>query len=90
MSMDERLHHLFARMPDAKVHLYGKAERPGRKIGHVNLLGAADGSAATMVRGGRPGTGDAGGALPVARRVDGRMGRTWLADERLREEKTAA
>ncbi len=44
IGMDERLHHLFARMPDAKVHLYGKAERPGRKIGHVNLLGAADGS----------------------------------------------
>ena len=46
ISMDERVHHLFARMPDAKVHLYGKSERPGRKIGHVNLLGAADGSAA--------------------------------------------
>jgi 5-(carboxyamino)imidazole ribonucleotide synthase len=40
MSVDERLHHLFARMPDARVHLYGKAERPGRKIGHINLLGA--------------------------------------------------
>ncbi|WP_085188318.1 5-(carboxyamino)imidazole ribonucleotide synthase [Mycobacterium sp. IEC1808] len=40
MSMDERLHHLFARMPDARVHLYGKEERPGRKIGHVNFLGA--------------------------------------------------
>ena len=39
MSVDERLHHLFARMPDARVHLYGKAERPGRKVGHVNLLG---------------------------------------------------
>ncbi|MCG5431637.1 5-(carboxyamino)imidazole ribonucleotide synthase [Mycobacterium sp. MYCO198283] len=39
MSTDERLHHLFARMPDVRVHLYGKAERPGRKIGHVNLLG---------------------------------------------------
>ncbi|ONM47006.1 5-(carboxyamino)imidazole ribonucleotide synthase [Nocardia donostiensis] len=39
MSMDERLHHLFARMPDAKVHLYGKGERPDRKIGHVNVLG---------------------------------------------------
>lgn len=39
MSMDERVHHLFARMPDAKVHLYGKGERPGRKIGHVNLTG---------------------------------------------------
>ena len=44
MSMDERLHHLFARLPEAKVHLYGKGERPGRKIGHVNILGAADGS----------------------------------------------
>lgn len=44
MSIDERLHHLFARMPDAKVQLYGKDERPGRKVGHVNILGAADGS----------------------------------------------
>jgi 5-(carboxyamino)imidazole ribonucleotide synthase len=44
ISMDERLHHLFARLPEAKVHLYGKAERPGRKIGHVNVLGAANGS----------------------------------------------
>ncbi len=40
MSTDERLHHLFARMPDARVHLYGKAERPGRKVGHINFLGA--------------------------------------------------
>ncbi|MFC9997970.1 5-(carboxyamino)imidazole ribonucleotide synthase [Nocardia sp. NPDC127526] len=39
MSMDERLHHLAARMPDAKVHLYGKGERPDRKIGHLNILG---------------------------------------------------
>jgi 5-(carboxyamino)imidazole ribonucleotide synthase len=44
MGMDERLHHLFARIPDAKVHLYGKAERPGRKIGHVNILGGAHGT----------------------------------------------
>ena len=44
MSMDERLHHLFGRMPEARVHLYGKDERPGRKIGHVNVLGAPDGS----------------------------------------------
>ncbi|WP_019202570.1 5-(carboxyamino)imidazole ribonucleotide synthase [Tsukamurella sp. 1534] len=43
MSMDERLHHLLARMPDAHVHLYGKGERPDRKIGHVNLVGAWDG-----------------------------------------------
>jgi 5-(carboxyamino)imidazole ribonucleotide synthase len=39
MTMDERLHHLYARMPEARVHLYGKAERPGRKIGHINFLG---------------------------------------------------
>ncbi|WP_448223094.1 5-(carboxyamino)imidazole ribonucleotide synthase [Gordonia iterans] len=39
MSMDERLHHLMARMPEAKVHLYGKAERPDRKVGHVNIVG---------------------------------------------------
>ncbi|MDT5135870.1 MAG: 5-(carboxyamino)imidazole ribonucleotide synthase [Mycobacterium sp.] len=40
MTVDERLHHLFARMPDARVHLYGKAERPGRKVGHINFVGA--------------------------------------------------
>nr|WP_231969097.1 5-(carboxyamino)imidazole ribonucleotide synthase [Mycobacterium sp. E735] len=40
MTVDERLHHLFARMPDARVHLYGKEERPGRKVGHVNFLGS--------------------------------------------------
>ncbi|WP_408068711.1 5-(carboxyamino)imidazole ribonucleotide synthase [Williamsia herbipolensis] len=40
MSMDERCHHLMARMPDARVHLYAKGERPERKIGHVNIVGA--------------------------------------------------
>ncbi|WP_437126413.1 5-(carboxyamino)imidazole ribonucleotide synthase [Nocardia mangyaensis] len=39
MPMDERLHHLYARLPEAKVHLYGKGERPDRKIGHINILG---------------------------------------------------
>jgi 5-(carboxyamino)imidazole ribonucleotide synthase len=39
MSMDERVHHLFARFPDVKVHLYSKAERPARKVGHVTVLG---------------------------------------------------
>jgi 5-(carboxyamino)imidazole ribonucleotide synthase len=39
MTLDERLHHLYARMPEARVHLYGKGERPGRKIGHLNFLG---------------------------------------------------
>jgi 5-(carboxyamino)imidazole ribonucleotide synthase len=45
MGVDERLHHLFARFPDVKVHLYGKGERPGRKIGHVTVLGAVHGDA---------------------------------------------
>ncbi|MEV0058056.1 5-(carboxyamino)imidazole ribonucleotide synthase [Saccharopolyspora shandongensis] len=39
MGVDERLHHLFARYPHAKVHLYGKSERPGRKLGHITVLG---------------------------------------------------
>jgi 5-(carboxyamino)imidazole ribonucleotide synthase len=39
MGPDERLHHLFARFRDAHVHYYGKQERPGRKIGHVTMLG---------------------------------------------------
>jgi len=39
MGPDERLHHLLARYRDAHVHYYGKQERPGRKIGHVTLLG---------------------------------------------------
>ncbi|MGW4483598.1 5-(carboxyamino)imidazole ribonucleotide synthase [Amycolatopsis sp. NPDC004368] len=39
MSPDERVHHLFARFPDVKIHLYGKQDRPGRKLGHVNFVG---------------------------------------------------
>jgi 5-(carboxyamino)imidazole ribonucleotide synthase len=39
MPIDERLHHLLAAEPAAKVHLYGKQVRPGRKIGHVTVLG---------------------------------------------------
>jgi 5-(carboxyamino)imidazole ribonucleotide synthase len=39
MGVDERVHHLFARFPDVKVHLYGKSERPARKVGHVTVLG---------------------------------------------------
>jgi 5-(carboxyamino)imidazole ribonucleotide synthase len=37
--LDERLHHLLARWPDVKIHLYGKGFRPGRKVGHVTALG---------------------------------------------------
>lgn len=37
--LDERLHHTFAADPGIKVHLYGKQDRPGRKVGHVTALG---------------------------------------------------
>jgi 5-(carboxyamino)imidazole ribonucleotide synthase len=60
MSIDERLHHLFATDPGVKVHLYGKQVRPGRKIGHVTALGddmdevrARAGRAARWLREGR-------------------------------------
>jgi 5-(carboxyamino)imidazole ribonucleotide synthase len=36
---DERVHHLTARWPHLKIHLYGKKPAPGRKIGHVTALG---------------------------------------------------
>ncbi len=39
MRIDERVHHLMAAWPDVKIHLYGKAIRPGRKIGHVTATG---------------------------------------------------
>ena len=31
--------HIMARDPGARIHLYGKGVRPGRKIGHVNVSG---------------------------------------------------
>ncbi|MBW9209138.1 5-(carboxyamino)imidazole ribonucleotide synthase [Mumia sp. zg.B21] len=31
--------HVMARDPGLKVHLYGKAVKPGRKVGHVNVYG---------------------------------------------------
>ncbi len=44
--------------PEVKVHMYGKGVRPGRKIGHVNVLGddlddlrARAGHAADYIRG---------------------------------------
>jgi 5-(carboxyamino)imidazole ribonucleotide synthase len=37
--LDERLQQLLATDPAAHVHLYGKAVRPGRKIGHVTVCG---------------------------------------------------
>ena len=40
VGMDERVHHLAARFPQVKIHLYGKGFRPGRKLGHVNVIGS--------------------------------------------------
>nr|MBA3338580.1 ATP-grasp domain-containing protein [Geodermatophilaceae bacterium] len=62
MPIDERLHHAMAQWPDVKLHLYGKAPRPGRKLGHVTALGhdlvevrAQAGAAAAYLReGGHP------------------------------------
>jgi len=31
--------HCMARDPGLKIHMYGKAVKPGRKIGHVTVLG---------------------------------------------------
>lgn len=37
--MARRMTRVWERFPEAKIHLYGKTHRPGRKIGHVNLSG---------------------------------------------------
>jgi 5-(carboxyamino)imidazole ribonucleotide synthase len=37
--LDRRLPRLMADQPAAKLHLYGKTTRPGRKIGHVTATG---------------------------------------------------
>ncbi|MCI0686678.1 MAG: ATP-grasp domain-containing protein, partial [Sporichthyaceae bacterium] len=39
MGIDERLHHLFAAEPGARVHLYGTAPTPDTEIGHITVLG---------------------------------------------------
>lgn len=65
MSMDERLHHLFARMPEARVHLYGRrTARPQDR--------ACQHSRRRRGRGAREGR--AGGTVDVARGMDRRMG----------------
>jgi 5-(carboxyamino)imidazole ribonucleotide synthase len=50
--------HVMARDPGAKVHVYGKEVRPGRKVGHVTVVGddlddcrARAGHAADFIRG---------------------------------------
>ncbi|RAV34805.1 5-(carboxyamino)imidazole ribonucleotide synthase [Corynebacterium heidelbergense] len=37
MPMHERMDEVWRRFPGAKIHMYGKDWRPGRKIGHVNM-----------------------------------------------------
>ncbi len=62
MALDERVHHAMAQWPDVKLHLYGKASRPGRKLGHVTALGndladvraRASAAAAYLRQGGHP------------------------------------
>lgn len=39
MPMNDRMVEVWRRFPAARIHLYGKSHRPGRKIGHVNLSG---------------------------------------------------
>ncbi|QAU52948.1 5-(carboxyamino)imidazole ribonucleotide synthase [Corynebacterium pelargi] len=39
MPMQQRVIEVMRRYPKAKIHLYGKEHRPGRKIGHVNYCG---------------------------------------------------
>ena len=38
-SLADRLPRVFEEHPAVKVHTYGKAPRPGRKVGHVNAAG---------------------------------------------------
>jgi 5-(carboxyamino)imidazole ribonucleotide synthase len=39
-SLGDRFPAAMAEHPDARIHTYGKAPRPGRKVGHVNVAGA--------------------------------------------------
>jgi 5-(carboxyamino)imidazole ribonucleotide synthase len=73
MGIDERLHHLMARYPEAKVHLYAKPERPRRKIGHVTVLGALPASVRGMAQ--ASATFLATGTWPDGYPVHGRNGR---------------
>ncbi|MCL2583101.1 MAG: 5-(carboxyamino)imidazole ribonucleotide synthase [Streptosporangiales bacterium] len=44
----DRYIHVMAADPAVKVHFYGKEIRPGRKIGHVNIVGSASDSVADL------------------------------------------
>jgi 5-(carboxyamino)imidazole ribonucleotide synthase len=37
--LDDRFDAAMASHPAAKIHTYGKAPRPGRKVGHVTVAG---------------------------------------------------
>ncbi|MGO2521380.1 MAG: 5-(carboxyamino)imidazole ribonucleotide synthase [Microbacterium sp.] len=39
-TFEDRFEAAMSQHPDAKIHTYGKAARPGRKVGHVNVSGA--------------------------------------------------
>ena len=45
-----RYEHVMAADPGVKVHLYGKQVRPGRKIGHVTVLGGEPGDDMASLR----------------------------------------
>jgi 5-(carboxyamino)imidazole ribonucleotide synthase len=38
-ALEDRFAQAMAEHPEAKIHTYGKAPRPGRKVGHVNVTG---------------------------------------------------
>lgn len=38
-TFEDRFESAMAEHPEAKIHTYGKAARPGRKVGHVNVAG---------------------------------------------------
>ncbi|SJN30379.1 Phosphoribosylaminoimidazole carboxylase ATPase subunit [Microbacterium esteraromaticum] len=38
-ALEDRFAQAMAEYPEAKIHTYGKAPRPGRKVGHVNVTG---------------------------------------------------
>lgn len=39
LSLSDRMAEVWTKFPEAKIHLYGKTWRPGRKLGHVNVCG---------------------------------------------------
>lgn len=48
--IDERFAAAMAAHPEAKIHTYGKASRPGRKVGHVNVASDSIDDAAYIAR----------------------------------------